>query len=117
LYRTGDRVRRTESGALHFLGRDDCQLKRGGLRCEPGEIEAVLQRHPLVARALVELCAGELLAHVELLRPLPDPGRELRLHAREHLPAAMVPERVLVHAALPLLPNGKVDRLALRGHS
>ena len=39
-YRSGDRVRRRADGALEFLGRLDQQIKLGGLRIEPGEIES-----------------------------------------------------------------------------
>merc|ERR1711965_769600 len=41
LYRSGDLVRRRPDGALDYLGRIDTQIKLGGNRIEPGEIEAV----------------------------------------------------------------------------
>ncbi len=48
LYRTGDRARMRPDGTFEYLGRLDRQLKIRGQRIEPGEIEAVLNRHPLV---------------------------------------------------------------------
>ena len=54
LYRTGDRVR-VENGALVFGGRIDDQLSIGGVRLEPGEIEAALVAHPDVTSAVVRV--------------------------------------------------------------
>jgi amino acid adenylation domain-containing protein len=52
-YRTGDRVRRTESGVLEFLGRVDDEVKIAGVRVHPREVEAVLQQCPTVRDAAV----------------------------------------------------------------
>ena len=52
LYRTGDLARYGEHGELEFLGRLDHQVKISGYRIEPGEIEAVLGRHPAVRESV-----------------------------------------------------------------
>ena len=117
LYRTGDLVRWLPEGGIEFLGRTDRQLKIRGFRTEPGEIEAVLERHPDVrATAVVDRKdpRGEvrLVAYVEAAAGGPEPA-ELRDMVSNEVPNYMVPSAYLTLAELPLTPNGKVDRDAL----
>ena len=120
MYRSGDLARRWPDGTLEYLGRTDHQVKVRGFRIEPGEIEAVLERHPDVARAAVlartirtaqatQLVAYAVPATVDARL---DPA-ELRRHAAAHLPGYMVPGFVVPIARLPLTRNGKLDRHAL----
>ena len=117
LYRTGDRVRFREGGVLEFLGRIDQQVKIRGFRIEPGEIEAALAGHSAVEDAAVLAVedGGErrLVAWVAAPGPEAPTAGELRAHLKQRLPAYMVPERFVLLDALPLNPNGKVDRRAL----
>lgn len=112
LYRTGDLVRYTPSGDLIFLGRRDRQLKVRGVRVEPGEVEAVLTRHPGVAEAVV---MGRSDGNrVQRLTAYVVPAGEAPLHdlhefIRERLPRAFLPDQVTVLESLPRTPNGKVD--------
>ena len=53
LYRSGDRARYREEGALEFVGRNDRQVKIRGHRVELAEIEAALIAHPGVSTAIV----------------------------------------------------------------
>ncbi|MFW2404823.1 MAG: amino acid adenylation domain-containing protein, partial [Gammaproteobacteria bacterium] len=117
LYRTGDRARRLRDGSFELLGRLDRQVKLRGFRIEPGEIEAVVCAEPSVGECVVvvhEFAAGDkrLVAYVvpntESLDATALAGR-----LREQLPDYMVPARFIVLTALPLSPNGKVDRGAL----
>jgi amino acid adenylation domain-containing protein len=55
MYRTGDLVRLNQSGDLEFLGRIDEQMKIGGIRIEPAEIESALAKHPDIQNVVVEL--------------------------------------------------------------
>ena len=53
LYKTGDLSRFLPDGSIEFLGRTDDQVKIRGFRIEPGEVEAVLRRHPVVEQVKV----------------------------------------------------------------
>ncbi|MBN1237352.1 MAG: AMP-binding protein, partial [Gammaproteobacteria bacterium] len=121
LYRSGDRVRRRADGALEYLGRVDRQIKLRGLRIELEEIEAVLAQHEAVREAAVvtdgDDVAARLVAYVVAAQrgpaaPRPD-GPELRGFLKTQLPEHMVPAVYVFLEALPLAPNGKVDRRAL----
>src|SRR6185436_3762606 len=121
LYRTGDRVRWRADGEIEFLGRLDQQVKIRGFRVEPGEVEAVLARHPdLVGCAVIAGAAphdGEIRL-VAYVVPNPEsriqnPKSALRAFLQARLPEPMVPSAFVVLPELPLGPNGKVDRRAL----
>ncbi|WP_341718121.1 amino acid adenylation domain-containing protein [Micromonospora sp. FIMYZ51] len=107
MYRTGDLAHRRADGTLVFLGRVDDQVKVHGHRVEPGEIEAVLTGIDEVSRAAVVLRDGELVAFVVTSADVDLAA--LRTRLRDRLPAPLVPRLVRVEA-LPLSPNGKVDR-------
>ncbi|HLL46016.1 MAG TPA: amino acid adenylation domain-containing protein, partial [Longimicrobiaceae bacterium] len=118
MYRVGDRVRRRRDGVLEFLGRVDQQVKVQGVRVEPGEVEAALRSHPCVAAAAVvarEERPGEarLVAYVVAADGADPSAAELRAYLADRLPSYMVPAGWVSLEALPLLPNGKLDRRAL----
>ncbi|MCY1010191.1 amino acid adenylation domain-containing protein [Nannocystis pusilla] len=119
LYRTGDRVRIDPDGALQFLGRADFQVKIDGVRVEPGEVEALLERHEAVARAVVlARNVGTPDNHLVAYVTLAETGErvtaaQLLADLRTRLPAYMVPATLDIVAEFPLTTHQKIDRAAL----
>lgn len=116
-YRTGDLGRWRNDGTLECLGRIDHQIKLRGYRIELGEIESNLASHPGVQRAVAvthEFAPGDvrLVAYVVPRGDAPE-GAELRDHLSRVLPEYMIPQHFVAIDAIPLLPNGKIDRRAL----
>jgi hypothetical protein len=117
LYRTGDIGRWMDDRNIEFLGRRDLQVKVRGHRIELGEIEAHAQGHPEVRQA-VAVAVGEGV-HLDriVLFTVGDGStpydQRLREFLRERLPAYMVPDHCQWMDAVPLTPNGKVDRAVL----
>ncbi|UYP19739.1 amino acid adenylation domain-containing protein [Rhodococcus sp. Z13] len=123
MYRTGDVVR-WRSGPdgtdprLDFLGRSDFQIKLRGQRIELGEIEAVLLTRPDVAAAVCVLrhhpvTGDHLVAYAVPAGSAALDGDALRVDLAAALPAHLVPSAVAILDALPVGPNGKLDRAAL----
>jgi amino acid adenylation domain-containing protein len=117
LYRTGDLGRWLPDGTVEFMGRADAQVKVRGFRIELGEIEARLAQHAAVHETVVvarvrEGEAGDprLVAYYVGERT---GTAELRAHLAERLPEYMVPAAFVHMDALPVNPNGKLDRKAL----
>ena len=118
LYRTGDRGRWRDDGLLEHLGRLDFQVKVRGYRIELGEIEVCLASHPDVAQAVVsarEDRPGDvrLVAYLAVPSGAAPADAALTAHLKATLPDYMIPQHFVALPALPLQPNGKVDRKSL----
>ena len=117
LYKTGDLGRYLPDGNIEFLGRIDNQVKIRGFRIELGEIESVFNTHPQIQQAIViarEDIPGDkrLVAYVVPQSEQPHDS-DLRSFLAERLPNYMVPSAFVFLDAMPLTPNGKVDRRVL----
>jgi non-ribosomal peptide synthetase component F/acyl carrier protein len=120
LYKTGDLARYLPDGNIEFLGRLDHQVKVRGFRIELGEIEAALARHPAVREVVVvarETARAngdkQLVAYLSLHASQSVTTSELRSFLQKSLPEYMLPGAFVFLEALPLNPNGKVDRRQL----
>ena len=117
MYATGDRARHLPDGRLEFIGRLDQQIKLRGHRIELGEIEEVLKGAPGVTAAVALVhddgAGGRLVAYVT-----PDleqaATEDIRRFLATRLPSYMLPGAIVTLPVFPLLPNGKLDRGALR---
>lgn len=119
---TGDLFRADERGYLYFVGRRDDIIKSRGQKVAPREVEDVLHSFPGVRDVAVVGVPDELLGEAVYAHVSPDPGveldpKDLRRHCAESLESHMVPKRVVVHAELPRIGSGKIDRRALAGWS
>jgi len=124
LYRTGDLGRYIDSGLIEILGREDAQVKINGYRVELGEIEACLLAGDTVDHVVVDAPLHPKTGQRQIVAyvvPRPDqaaantPAFEnaLRDLAQRTLPGYMVPTYIVVLSAMPITPNGKIDRKAL----
>lgn len=116
-FKTGDLALRRADGRLQIAGRIKEMFKSGGYNVYPLEIEAALQAHPSVAMVAVVAAAHPLwqeagMAFVVARSPVTE--HELAHWCQQRLANYKIPKRFVVQPQLPLLPVGKVDKMALR---
>ena len=122
MYRTGDLGRLRPDGLIEFAGRADTQVKIGGVRVEPGEVESILSGHAAVLQAAVVAATGpsgapRLVAYVVASSGVTATPETIRRDLRELLPDALVPALIVFVDQLPTTPNEKIDRAALARRS
>ncbi len=118
MYRSGDLCRYQPDGNIEFLGRIDEQVKIRGFRVELGEIESVIQNHPLVRDVVVnarKVTPNEVRLFAYLVVSDQDKFDldALKKSMHEQLADYMIPSAFSFIDAVPLTPNGKVDYRAL----
>ncbi|MDR0219682.1 MAG: amino acid adenylation domain-containing protein [Enterobacteriaceae bacterium] len=135
-YRTGDLARWLSDGSIEYLGRIDNQVKIRGNRIELGEIQNTLERIPGITQAEVlpqtnshgdtYLCAYYIVNDLVNDHVFSDDttsniadnphwtAEKLREILLNSLPDFMIPQQFFRVAFIPLTPNGKADRGALK---
>jgi amino acid adenylation domain-containing protein len=116
IYYTGDRGYYLPDGNVQVLGRQDDQIKVRGYRVDLSEVTATLLSHPNVqaAIALPSDCRSKVHAFIVADAREPDVARDVADLLGERLPGYMTPTSIERLDAMPLLPNGKIDRATLR---
>lgn len=119
-FATSDLGHLDAAGVLHVHGRADDVIVTGGVNVAAQAVEAVLAGQPGVAAVTVVgrpdpewgMRVVALLVPADPAVP-PDP-EPLRAAVADALGRAHVPREFQVAAGLPMLPSGKVDRVAVR---
>lgn len=112
-YRTGDLVHIDETGAIHFHGRIDDQVKINGVRVEIGEIEAIIQE--ILPQSQNAVVLDKVQGHSQLITFIKGSfvASDLQNKLIERLPRAVVPTQFISIDEMPLTNNGKIDRKKL----
>jgi amino acid adenylation domain-containing protein len=113
LFKTNDIGRINENGQLEYVQRKDWMIKVRGYRVEPGEIEATIVRLTSADQAVVkgfENANGETSLFCVYTAKEPLAPESITEAIRDFLPAYMMPAFLQQMDALPVNPNGKVDR-------
>lgn len=132
LYKTGDLARYEPDGSIIYLGRMDSQVKIHGQRVDLGEVETALSSHGVSQSTAMVPKNGHFTkklvvvfsksnassASGRILEVMTDDDvathvAELRKGLQIALPGYMLPRVWVPVEALPLNPNGKLDRRAV----
>lgn len=114
-YRTGDLVKVGDFGELHFIGRQDRQIKYRGVRLELESLERATIEIDGVSSAVAIVhgvgAGARLIVHYEGVKPIE--SSSARQHLQTRLPRYMLPSEFRFHKRLPVTVRGKVDTMAL----
>lgn len=117
MYRTGDIAYYDKNGLLHYLGRNDSQVKVNGFRIELGEIENSLNEMPEIERSCV-ICIGNDGEDKKIIAMLCEKSfvedSEIKAFLEAKIPKYMFPSEFIRKKSFPLNSNGKINRKALK---
>ena len=116
-YRTGDLG--YEDGLIYCQGRNDSQIKLNGYRIEINEIENRLLAMSGISEAVVlplmKSCGSVLRIAAFCVTDLAP--EVIKTSLSKVIPHYMVRSQIIIKDALPLNPNGKIDRKLLDTHA
>jgi acyl-CoA synthetase (AMP-forming)/AMP-acid ligase II len=116
-FKSGDLGIRRPDGRYRIVGRLKEMYKSGGYNVYPREVEMVLEAHPAVILAAVVSVDDPLwqeigVAYVTLSDEAA--ASDIEAYCRERLANYKIPKRIIIEANMPLLPIGKIDKVALK---
>jgi len=118
--RTGDLALRRDDGYIRIVGRMSEMFKSGGYNVYPREVELALEQHPSVSMAAVISIPDPTFQEIGLAYVVGSDdldSDDVRTFARKKLANYKIPKQIVVVDELPMLPIGKVDKVALRKRS
>lgn len=118
-YHTSDLGHVNENGDLFLCGRKSEMFKSGGENVFPREVEDAIESHPNVVFSAVIGVPDPMFQEVGHAFVMPKPGaevtpEELKQVCKDALANFKVPKTFEIRPMLPLLPNGKVNKMALK---
>jgi crotonobetaine/carnitine-CoA ligase len=118
-FHTGDLGKVDEEGYYYFCGRKKESIRRAGENLPPGEIEKVVDGHPMVLESAAVGIADPILEEEIKVAVVPRPGcapdpAELRSWCEGRLPRFMVPRYIEIVDRLPKSPSEKIQRTAIK---
>lgn len=118
-FRTGDLASLDAAGNLRLTGRVKDVINRGGVKFNPADVEALLQKHPAVVEVAVAPIPDAVLGERACCFVVVRPGLSLDFAGMQHhladagLSKFKWPERLEIVATMPLTPTRKVIKARL----
>jgi cyclohexanecarboxylate-CoA ligase len=112
--RTGDLAVINESGHVRLTGRLKDIINRGGVKFNPFDVEALIERHPAVLQCAIVPMPDKVLGERACCFATLRPGKTLALAdvtawlAQHQVAKLKWPERLETVAAMPLTPTRKI---------